>query len=282
MLNIFSEELKSKREQAGFTIQQIASKTRIDKKFLELIEQGNFSFLPELYVKSFIKEYAEVIGLNPEETIKRYQLAKEGKLYSYSESEDTIQEKSTKDTYQKPSEISFVDSDITQPIQTRSTKKNNIVVHIILAAAFVILILAGIISLSKRDEIIIEETPLEEIINQQSERFEEDRLESNNLIEQVDSIKLEIFTEDTTWVYLIIDGNYVSEFILYPKSKRTIKAKSKFEGTIGNSGSTILTLNDKPLEFSGRKNLPRHFSIDRNFGLEYLNSRPIISNYNVR
>ena len=47
MFDKLSEELKASRIRAGITLQQLAGKTRIDIKFLEYFEDGNFSFLPE-------------------------------------------------------------------------------------------------------------------------------------------------------------------------------------------------------------------------------------------
>lgn len=70
MLNKFADELKSKREESGLTLQQLATKTRIDIKFLEAIEQGNFAFLPELYVKAFVKQFAKTIGLDENVILK--------------------------------------------------------------------------------------------------------------------------------------------------------------------------------------------------------------------
>jgi cytoskeletal protein RodZ len=79
MLKNFTEELKDAREKTGITLQIVAAKTRIDIKFLEALEDGNFNFLPELYVKAFIKQYAKVVGLDEDETIQKYNIAKEGK-----------------------------------------------------------------------------------------------------------------------------------------------------------------------------------------------------------
>ena len=56
MFTKFAEELKEARTKSQLTLQHIASKTRIDLKFLEYMEKGNFNFLPDLYIKAFIKE----------------------------------------------------------------------------------------------------------------------------------------------------------------------------------------------------------------------------------
>ncbi len=81
MFDQLAEELKKARLKNHLTLQQLAARTRIDLKFLEAIEEGNLSFLPDLYVKAFMKEYAGVVGLDPEIIIKKYEAAKEGLPY---------------------------------------------------------------------------------------------------------------------------------------------------------------------------------------------------------
>lgn len=288
MLNIFSEELKKRREEVGLSIQQLASKTKIDKKYLEFIEQGNFSFLPELYVKSFIRSYAKFVDLDPEETIKKYLLAKEGKLLFHSESEvnkpnlDSAEENQNLDKKVIKSK-SFVDENVINQTQNPVRNKNGKLIILSTATIGLLLIFVIYYFYSSQREIIVEETPFEEIVNQDKERFEET---ANNLTEDssltADSLSLEIFSKDTTWVFLILDNSSTNEITLYPNKKIIVKAKNSFEGTIGNSGSTILKLNDKNLDFVGRKYLPRHFKINRSTGLEYLNARPILNNQDVR
>ena len=70
MLDKFADELRLQRESSGLTLQQLANKTRIDLKFLEAIDQGNFAFLPDIYVKAFLKQYAKTIGLDENITLK--------------------------------------------------------------------------------------------------------------------------------------------------------------------------------------------------------------------
>ena len=76
MLDKFAEELKQAREQNDLTLQQLAAKTRIDIKFLEQMEFGDFSFLPEVYARAFIKDYSKVVGLDEVRMLKKYDLAK--------------------------------------------------------------------------------------------------------------------------------------------------------------------------------------------------------------
>ncbi|KAF0139643.1 MAG: transcriptional regulator XRE family [Stygiobacter sp.] len=78
-LQKFAEELRVTREAKEISILQISNRTKIDPKFLNAIENADFDILPELYVRAFIKEFAQTIDLNPKETIQKYELAKTGK-----------------------------------------------------------------------------------------------------------------------------------------------------------------------------------------------------------
>lgn len=81
MFDKLAEELKAARIKNDLTLKQLSARTRIDIKFIEAIEEGNFSFLPEIYVKAFIKEYAAVVGLDIDIVLKKYEAAKEGLPY---------------------------------------------------------------------------------------------------------------------------------------------------------------------------------------------------------
>ncbi len=71
MLDRFAEQLRKARLKKGASLQQMAAKTRIDIKFLEAMDNGNFGFLPDLYIKAFIKQYAKAVDLDEQETNKK-------------------------------------------------------------------------------------------------------------------------------------------------------------------------------------------------------------------
>ncbi|MBF0540358.1 MAG: helix-turn-helix domain-containing protein [Nitrospirae bacterium] len=71
---MLGEYLKSHREKLNLTINDIASVTKVSPKYLLAIEQENFKSLPgELFVRSFIKEYAKAVSLSPEEALRLYE-----------------------------------------------------------------------------------------------------------------------------------------------------------------------------------------------------------------
>ena len=75
----FGEELKAARESKNISLQDISKATRINVKFIEAIEAGNHSILPQTYIRAFIKSYAKSVGLDQEETIARYEQYNIGK-----------------------------------------------------------------------------------------------------------------------------------------------------------------------------------------------------------
>ena len=75
----FGEELKATRESKNISLQDISKATRINVKFIEAIEAGNLSILPQTYIRAFIKSYAKNVGLDQKETVTRYEIYNSGK-----------------------------------------------------------------------------------------------------------------------------------------------------------------------------------------------------------
>ena len=65
------EELREIREERGISIHRISEETRIRPHLLEAIEAGDFSVLPKPYIRAFMREYAQVIGIDPDRMIAR-------------------------------------------------------------------------------------------------------------------------------------------------------------------------------------------------------------------
>lgn len=65
--------LRKAREQRGYTLDDIQEYTKIRKRYLEAIENGEYKVLPgSFYVRAFVKTYAETVGLDAEEVLRLY------------------------------------------------------------------------------------------------------------------------------------------------------------------------------------------------------------------
>lgn len=82
MLKIFAEDLKAHREENNISLRDVAVKTRINISILENLENGDFTFQPQAYIRAFLKQYINAIGLDTEEVLFEYDLARSGKYKS--------------------------------------------------------------------------------------------------------------------------------------------------------------------------------------------------------
>ena len=68
--SLFFEELKKQRISQDIELNEISNRTKINLEYLESIEQGNFDFLPYIYVRLFLKAYCIEIGLDYNDSLK--------------------------------------------------------------------------------------------------------------------------------------------------------------------------------------------------------------------
>lgn len=306
MLDKFADELRQQRESAGLTLQQMAAKTRIDLKFLEAIDQGNFSFLPDLYVKAFVKQYAKTIGLDENITIKKFEAAREDKEYDPNPpaAVEEINQEVKKEEPPK-TEIRKTEAPIVEPLKSvvQSTTplksyvdehkqhtgddevKNNQQLLIFGLGGIGLIIIAALVYFfvfNKSNKIIVEENPIEEVIQQDNQRYVEDEpvnqlsgSDSTIVPASSDSLHLTFYAKEASWVFVVLDNNSTQEFTLAPNLKFSISAAREFKATVGNSGAVTLQLNNQPVDFTGRLGSVRYFKLDRT-GLVYLNTPPKI------
>ncbi|MCL6571215.1 MAG: DUF4115 domain-containing protein [Bacillus sp. (in: Bacteria)] len=65
--------LKEARIAKGLSLDDLQSMTKIQKRYLTGIEEGNHASMPgNFYVRAFIKQYAEALSLNPDELFEAY------------------------------------------------------------------------------------------------------------------------------------------------------------------------------------------------------------------
>lgn len=289
-LKQFSKELKETREKAGITLQKIAAKTRIDIKFLNSIEEGDFSFLPDLYVKAFIKQYAKVVGLDEDITLQNYFDAKEIKNEERTVEKPPAQKKDTTAEIVKKEETgesketikSFDDSAKEEEGTGAPRNLNSLVIGGSVVGATVVLLLIYLIFFNSSSNIIVEEKPYDEVLQESPKRFVEKENETDNQTKNlpvIEAMKLNISNTDSTdsaWVFVVIDDTTSAEFLLLPSISRSVSGNNNFQITLGNSGVIKMKLDDKDVTFDGRRGVVRYFKIDRN-GLQRIYSPPQIS-----
>ena len=311
-LKKFAEELKKAREDSNFTIDQIFSKTRIDKKYIQAIEDGNFSIMPDVYIRAFIKEYSKAIKLDAAEVMGKYELAKKGLSVDSAKVEESNvaqpQPKKTKGNEDIKSKISeAVEQDAKADIKDKPSEKNKTLYYAltgILMLLFIFVIYKVFLTDSNNE--IVTEKPFEEIMEDQVVINEEKRdldfgeikpkdvqeikstennIEQKNIkqdtpIQPVQDgiMTLTILGTDKSWIRVVADDNNM-EFMIDKGINKVITAQKKFYLHIGNSGGVNFLLDNKKLKFSGLSGKVRKIFVTRD-GIEYLRRTPNLNEEN--
>ena len=88
--------LKIHRESKGIEIDEISDYTKINPKYLNAIEEGNFNIIPNIYMRLFIRSYTKYIGADSEQALVDYELHTTGKVQpKFFENEQEIEQKKT-------------------------------------------------------------------------------------------------------------------------------------------------------------------------------------------
>jgi cytoskeletal protein RodZ len=67
------QDLRAAREARGRTLEEVAAQTRMKVSHLRALEEGDETSLPEpVYIKSFIRKYAQAIGLPADDLANQY------------------------------------------------------------------------------------------------------------------------------------------------------------------------------------------------------------------
>ena len=73
LLTELGTRLKEARLSKGYSLDDLQEITKIQKRYLVAIEEGNYSIMPgTFYVRAFIKQYAEAVGLDAEEILSEF------------------------------------------------------------------------------------------------------------------------------------------------------------------------------------------------------------------
>lgn len=283
-LKKFAKELKSFRESKEVSLQYIASRTKIDIKFLQAIEEGNFEVLPDLYIRAFIKEYAQVADFDVTEVLKKYELARKGlneekinpekhAVEKESLSEIIPGQKELADEVIIPKdEVVEENNQPNKPIV--KTKLPNKTILYIVFGVIIILITTYFVFISE-EPTIETDTSSVEISRDTENRFEiEDNSFQDSVIPQDDSLKLALKASGRVWVKILSDNKTVFQNFLTENEQITFKAEKEFRVSVGNAGLLKMELNNKQLLVPGSKGELRSYIINPDTVKSYILSVP--------
>tara|TARA_Y100000996_G_C22472399_1_gene622705 strand:+ start:505 stop:936 length:432 start_codon:yes stop_codon:yes gene_type:complete len=70
----FYEELKKQRNIKKITLEEISEYTKINIKYLDALEIGDFNLLPNVYIRLFLRSYCDYIGADYKKSLDEYEI----------------------------------------------------------------------------------------------------------------------------------------------------------------------------------------------------------------
>ena len=221
----FGHYLKAIRVKKGISLDEVSEETRIRIDTLRLIEKEDHDRLPsEVFVKGFLRAYAEAVGIDGSEAVTRYTSS----INAYQET--------------ARSETDFA------KLSTRFWP------HLLLSlGAMICIITLSVFAMS------VFHSPLQTDNQVNTNAGEDDNKNDSELESDLagkpseKSLLLKIITIETSWIKVIIDGRKPKEYSLKPGDRLEFEAFDGFNLLIGNATGVQLILNDKPIEVSGKR-----------------------------
>ena len=272
MIENFGSYIKHERELRGVPLEEISRITKIHIRFLEALEDNRFDELPgEVFIKGYIRSYANIIGSDVDEMLNSYEESIGNKLI---EKGPNSQSKST-NTAKKY--IGFVIAGLSILALLFFTKfiildKNNPTAKIvkpsssILGAAPKKETLPKIAENSSNKELAENSLPHPEVSVTKKTLVVENGLDTikpkpelqkqeNSLVvkegatpENMEKpLKLTIKVKNNSWFNITIDDFRGEDFILSAGEEKSYWGNEIFRLTIGNKQGTDLILNGKSL-----------------------------------
>jgi len=287
MVKNFGSYLKHERELRGVTLEVISETTKIHIRFLQALEENNFEELPgEVFIRGYIKSYANTIGSDPEETLNVYDEFVGNKVpIKNLDSVDQSNISAIKFlgyaligllilalvlsakfffSLQARSPGNFFNHSISAPEKIiekenfQKTKKN------IEAKKILQENIVPLKNTEKKESVDLvreqETRKLKDEIQQKKNHFSSTRDKNSKDLNKL--LKLSIKVKNDSWFNLTIDNLKKEDFILQAGEEQSFLGNEKFSLTIGNKKGTELILNGINLVIpEGKESIVKDFII---------------------
>lgn len=245
------KKLREAREKKSLTIEQVQKQTKIHSTVLVALEEGRASeILTDTYVRSFIKKYAQLLGLSAQEILKEY-------FPAYPDSPVS------------PAPI----HEKTVPKETAASPKflymTGIAIIFVIAAAFLIFITGRVADYIKKPHASKQNTqsksaaaPVKKKATKTTDKKTTSRKVSaksantqKEIVPKGASLSLVITVKDPVLVKLKKDGIVIFERVLTKPLIETVVANEKIELEIGDARALDLSLNGRPIQLPEKKKM---------------------------
>jgi cytoskeleton protein RodZ len=225
----FGRYLKSVRIEKGIDLTEIAEETKILHSILMNLESENHEKLPSpLFVKGFIRGYAELVGADAE-----------------------MAEKSYTNSLEKHKESLIPESEL-------SKRKTVFRYYVTALSCLLICIIVFSVWLLSDTEVTSKDTVHKQSVNSDknprviAEPNSSETKPSNPEQSDKEILTLAVSAVEKTWLKIIIDDQSPKEYHLESGDHLELEASSKFNILVGNAPGVKLLFNNKPIKVFGK------------------------------
>lgn len=219
----FGFYLKKARLEKGLTIDDIMDHTRISKFMIQQIETENRELLPEdVYLKGFLKAYAEVVGVDPFDVLERYKksMGRNNEAQAVAAKRDGMSPKSR------------------TPVK-------------VFAAVLILLALLGgtLFLTTVKEPAMGPETQAVPVETPEVFRPVEP---GDAVLQETTGLHLEVVCVEATTLKISTDGGVPEEYVLKPEDHLELKAENTYNILMDNTCGVTLFLNNNPVTVPGK------------------------------
>lgn len=251
-MNDLGKELKELRLSKGLTLKELSESTRINIKYLEFLEQNILTFLPEVYVRSFLKTYVKYLGGDEKKFLEMLDEMLHPKIKEETESDEKLEIRNFEEESKKIKKERFFIG------KTNILTLKNV---LFFSSVLIILVVILLLIFTKGSENkTIMTTKTEENLFEESN---ENKTQNFSNFALSDSLVLGINATDSVWVQVKMDDAKIEEVYMRSGETKKFKAKNDFQLLVGNAGGIDLYLNEAELPFTGVKGSVKRLKIDK-------------------
>lgn len=246
-LESFGEQMRKAREAKQISLAEISEATRVSVKFLQAIEAGKFSVLPQAYIRAFIREYARAIDLDPEKAIQQYDAANQEIHAVAEEWISRSRNAAMQQTQERTKEVASL------PI---FSQRSVTVFALLVVAAVVVVYVLNMGSDTSRQK-PVSEIAFDRVVRESEAATAKSQPSPTQvptaLPAAIDSLRLEMTTIDSLWLAITIDNTRKGEYLFPPQRRRSWVGKDQFLISLGNAGAATFKLNGVELGLLGKR-----------------------------
>ena len=216
-------DLRNARERAGFSLSDLAARTRIPLNSLRAIEQNEFSKVPPgIFVRSFIRTFAQEVGLDSKAAIAEYRAMTEPVDDPTHESQD------------KPAIADEMESGSSFPDFAESRPGWG---YALIVAALLI----GVISIN-RDTAPV---PTTQATTAADSGFDASSDVPQAVATAGSGLRIELRAEGPCWVRAVADGQPALARLLHPGDSETLTAQRDIVLRVGDPAALSYSINGR-------------------------------------